>query len=310
MSGRQKNSTTIIKRNIRRAHAGGHGGAWKVAFADFMLALMSLFMVMWIMGQVSEKDRKAIMYTLNNQSVFESHSFSPISFSGQDPAPPVSPDISPQAASHDARPQSAQPSQATQTAQEATAETAPDTAQDKNAAPQDTLQTALQAFVAGQKAQNNMRIEKLAMGLRVVVNDDPHRAMFERGSARVTPYFQQLLTGLVPVLDKSRDHMIIIGHTDATPYPQNPYYDNWSLSVDRAQSARQVMIHAGFPGDKIVQLSGVADQKPLDHRQPTNPINRRIEFIILSEQGLAQWEETFSSQARSLSPNDPMTDVR
>lgn len=303
MSGRQKNSTTIIKRNIRRTHAGGHGGAWKVAFADFMLALMSLFMVMWIMGQVSEKDRKAIMYTLNNQSVFESHSFSPISFSGQDPAASVSPDISPQAASHDTDPPDA--------AGKTTAATATAGARDKNTPSQDNLQSSLQDFVAGQKAQNNMRIEKLAMGLRVVVNDDPHRAMFERGSARVTPYFQQLLTGLVPVLDKSRDHMIIIGHTDATPYPQNPYYDNWSLSVDRAQSARQVMLHAGFAGDKIVQLSGVADQKPLDNRQPTNPINRRIEFIILSEQGLAEWEETFSSQARSLSPHDhnPMTDV-
>lgn len=308
MSGRQKNSTTIIKRNIRRTHAGGHGGAWKVAFADFMLALMSLFMVMWIMGQVSEKDRKAIMYTLNNQSVFESHSFSPISFSGQDPAASVSPDISPHTSSQDAHSQSPQ---SPQSQEGQTAETAPVAAQDKTAPQQDPLQTALQDFVAGQKAQNNMRIEKLAMGLRVVVNDDPHRAMFERGSARVTPYFQQLLTGLVPVLDKSRDHMIIIGHTDATPYPQNPYYDNWSLSVDRAQSARQVMLHAGFPGDKIVQLSGVADQKPLDNRQPTNPINRRIEFIILSEQGLAQWEETFSSQARSLSPHDhnSMTDV-
>lgn len=296
MSGRQK-SPTIIKRSARRSHSGGHGGAWKVAFADFMLALMSLFMVMWIMGQVSEKDRKAIMYTLNNTSIFDSHSFSPISFSGQPPAPAVSPDIAPQ------------------NAQASTAGTAPETnalstsesATQKTAQAQQ-LQKALQAVMRSQQAQNNMRIEVLASGLRVVVNDDPHRAMFERGSARVTPYFQQLLTQLVPPLRHSGYHLMIIGHTDATPYPQNPYYDNWSLSVDRAQAARQVMLHAGLAGSQIIQLSGVADQKPMDIQQPTSGINRRIEFMLLSDQGMANWEQTFDAEPGKIPVSGPVAD--
>ena len=113
----------------------------------------------------------------------------------------------------------------------------------------------------------------------------------------MTPYFQQLLSSLVPALKQSGSHLMIIGHTDATPYQQNPFYDNWSLSVNRAQAARQVLLHAGFESDKVVQISGVADQKLLDQQQPTNAINRRIEFILLSAQGLSAWEKTFSAPA-------------
>ena len=287
MSGRNKGATTIIKRSARRAHKGGHGGAWKVAFADFMLALMSLFMVMWIMGQVSEKDRKAIMYTLNNQSIFDSHSYSPISFSAHDPLPANVPEVTPSVVG--SAPGSS-PSTSGSSAKEMQKQSASETDDD-----QKKLQTALQNLLIGKQAQSNMRIERLAQGIRVVVNDDQHRMMFERGSSKVTPYFQQLLTSLVPALQQSGSHLMIIGHTDATPYQQNPFYDNWSLSVNRAQSARQVLLHAGFAGEKIVQISGVADQKPLDQQQPTNAVNRRIEFIILSPQGLAAWENTFSS---------------
>ncbi|WP_241622467.1 flagellar motor protein MotB [Rosenbergiella australiborealis] len=286
MSGRQKGHTTIIKRSSRRAHSGGHGGAWKVAFADFMLALMSLFMVMWIMGQVSEKDRKAIMYTLNNQSIFDSHSFSPISFSAHDPSPSTAPEVTPSVVGSSA-------------GDSATAATAKDkeTSTSGSEGDQRQLQQALQSLMLGKQAQSNMRIERLAQGIRVVVNDDQHRMMFERGSTKVTPYFQQLLSSLVPALKQSGSHVMIIGHTDATPYQQNPFYDNWSLSVNRAQSARQVLLKAGFSSDKIVQISGVADQKLLDQQQPTNAINRRIEFVILSAQELAAWEKSFSIPA-------------
>lgn len=289
MSGRQKGHTTIIKRSSRRAHAGGHGGAWKVAFADFMLALMSLFMVMWIMGQVSEKDRKAIMYTLNNQSIFDSHSYSPISFAARDPAPANAPEVTPSVVENsDVTPQPAKDS-ATGMAKQSLNKQAD--------ADQRQLQQALQSLMIGKQAQGNMRIERLAQGIRVVVNDDQHRMMFERGSAKMTAYFQQLLASLVPALKQSSSHLMIIGHTDATPYQQNPFYDNWSLSVNRAQSARQVLLHAGIESDKIIQISGVADQKLLDPQQPTNAINRRIEFIILSAAGMSAWEKSFAMPA-------------
>jgi len=289
MSGRQKGHTTIIKRSSRRAHSGGHGGAWKVAFADFMLALMSLFMVMWIMGQVSEKDRKAIMYTLNNQSIFDSHSYSPISFSAHDPAPANAPEVTPSVvgnATESSSPTAKLPTGQTKQANAKLTDT-----------DQRGLQQALESLMVGKNAQSNMRIERLAQGIRVVVNDDQHRMMFERGSAKVTTYFQQLLASLVPALKQSGSHLMIIGHTDATPYQQNPFYDNWSLSVNRAQSARQVLLRAGIESDKIIQISGVADQKLLDPQQPTNAINRRIEFIILSAEGLSAWEKSFTLPA-------------
>ncbi|MBT0730485.1 flagellar motor protein MotB [Rosenbergiella nectarea] len=289
MSGRQKGHTTIIKRSSRRAHAGGHGGAWKVAFADFMLALMSLFMVMWIMGQVPEKDRKAIMYTLNNQSIFDSHSYSPISFSAHAPAPANAPEVTPSAVGNSTGSSQSTANLSTNQPKQASAK--------QSDAEQRQLQQALQSLMIGKQAQSNMRIERLAQGIRVVVNDDQHRMMFERGSAKVTTYFQQLLASLVPALKQSGSHLMIIGHTDATPYQQNPFYDNWSLSVNRAQSARQVLIRAGMESDKIIQISGVADKKLLDPQQPANAINRRIEFIILSAAGLSAWEKSFAMPA-------------
>lgn len=295
MSARQKNNTTIIKRSSRRPHASSHGGAWKVAFADFMLALMSLFMVMWIIGQVSEKDRKAIIFALNNQSIFDSHSLNPINLAHERNNPAIQDPAVPEARAYD----KAVTNRTAAGADSHSTSNSAQLAQSQDERTQQDLQQALLQLVAGKQASDNVRVDKVAQGIRIVLNDDQHRMMFERSSTQITPYFKQLINSLVPVLSKSHYQMMIVGHTDATPFVQNNHNDNWSLSVNRAQSARQVLLHAGFASDRIVQLAGVADQKLLDTQQPKGAINRRIELIILSDKGMQQWESNFSTPAHS-----------
>lgn len=100
-------------------------------------------------------------------------------------------------------------------------------------------------------------------GLRVLIKDDQNRNMFERGSAKIMPFFKTLLVELAPVFDSLDNKIIITGHTDAMAYKNN-IYNNWNLSGDRALSARRVLEEAGMPEDKVMQVSAMADQMLLD----------------------------------------------
>lgn len=109
----------------------------------------------------------------------------------------------------------------------------------------------------------NLEMEIVPQGLRVLIKDDQNRNMFERGSAKIMPFFKTLLVELAPVFDSLDNKIIITGHTDAMAYKNN-IYNNWNLSGDRALSARRVLEEAGMPEDKVMQVSAMADQMLLD----------------------------------------------
>lgn len=122
----------------------------------------------------------------------------------------------------------------------------------------------------------------MPQGLRVLIKDDQNRSMFERGSARIMPFFKSLLIELAPIFDSLDNKIIITGHTDAISYKNN-IYNNWNLSGDRALSARRVLEEAGMPEDKVMQVSAMADQMLLDTKNPDSAGNRRIEIMILTQ---------------------------
>lgn len=131
-------------------------------------------------------------------------------------------------------------------------------------------------------AQANLKMEIVPQGLRILITDDRKREMFQRSSAILTPFFKRLLTEFAPELNKINNKIIITGHTDATRFRDQELYNNWNLSGERAMQARSVLTRSGLDPNKVLQVSGMADQMLLDPENPLSSANRRIEIMVLT----------------------------
>lgn len=276
--------TTIIRRQIKKNHGGHHGGAWKVAFADFTLAMMALFMTLWIVNSVSKSDRESIMAALHGQSIFNGGGMAPLNKIGKKT---ITPGASGKNAAHHKSAKSAAPKEVAKVSEEV-AKQANDVNEKtallkkKSATELGELATSIDAIARKAHMETNLEMEIVPQGLRVLIKDDQNRNMFERGSARIMPFFRSLLVELAPVFDSLDNKIIITGHTDAMGYKSN-IYNNWNLSGDRALSARRVLEQAGMPENKVMQVSAMADQMLLDAKHPESAGNRRIEIMVLTK---------------------------
>lgn len=287
MRNRGKEHTTIIKRSSRKNHHAFHGGAWKVAFADFTLAMMALFMVLWIMGSVSEKERQEVVAMLNGQSIFEGNSLTPITqkdgvngirlvINNHHPLPQSLPQPSFDGAklvAHQVSPSSAGP---------VTGKSSLEDLNTHSANEIEDLARIIMKITSTYDVQANLKMEIVPQGLRILVSDDQKREMFHRSSAILTPFFKRLLTAFAPELNKIDNKIIITGHTDGTHFRDQVLYNNWNLSGERALQARTVLTQGGLDPQKILQVSGMADQVLLDPKHPLSSVNRRIEIMVLT----------------------------
>ncbi|MCV2534244.1 putative lateral flagellar export/assembly protein LafU [Enterobacter wuhouensis] len=274
---RGKEHTTIIKRSSRKSHDAFHGGAWKVAFADFTLAMMALFMVLWIMGSVTEEERKEIVSQLNGQSIFDGQTLSPITQPhgmGGKIAVTEKRDTDAQKNKHH--------KEAATPAAMAKSESLDDVKSRSQNEIED-LARIIMKITSAYDAQSNLKIEIVPQGLRILITDDRKREMFQRSSAILTPFFKRLLTEFAPALNKIDNKIIITGHTDATRFRDQDLYNNWNLSGERAMQARKVLTHAGLDQSKVLQVSGMADQMLIDPDNPLSSSNRRIEIMVLTQ---------------------------
>ncbi|KFK95330.1 MULTISPECIES: putative lateral flagellar export/assembly protein LafU [unclassified Serratia (in: enterobacteria)] len=279
MRNSAKGHTTIIKRSSRKGHDAIHGGAWKVAFADFTLAMMALFMVLWIMGAVTEEERKEVVMLLNGQTIFDGASITPM----------VQPEgangsLNVLAAKQDIE-QKAPVMEISQvpvlTNVAAIAESIEDVNK-RSEAEIENLARIIMQITSAYDAQSNLKIEIVPQGLRILIQDDQKREMFQRSSAVLTPFFKRLLSEFASALDTIDNKIIITGHTDATRFRDQEHYNNWNLSGERAMQARQVLTQGGLDQAKILQVSGMADQMLLDAEDPLSSSNRRIEIMVLT----------------------------
>lgn len=295
--------TTIIKRSSRKSHEAFHGGAWKVAFADFTLAMMALFMVLWIMGAVTEEERKEIVSMLNGgETIFEGHSISPITQKDVGSELAVIGKRDPKKSDAENKKQLAQQVKQTESLDAVNARS------DKEI---EDLARIIMQITSAYDAQSNLKIEIVPQGLRILVSDDQKREMFQRSSAILTPFFNRLLTKFAPELNKIDNKITITGHTDGTRFRDQVLYNNWNLSGERAMQARSVLARGGLNPDKVLQVSGMADQMLLDPEQPLSSANRRIEIMVLTHsasESLYQFfgqhgEKIIKPLAESLSKN-------
>ncbi|ABM23343.1 MULTISPECIES: flagellar motor protein MotB [Shewanella] len=268
-----KNEPIIIKRRKRGKRNHGHGGAWKVAFADFTLAMMALFMVLWIMQIADQKERTMIVQYLRGDmnptgpiNPFElSQSSSIIDLEGNmSIAPTIIPSHpSPRAGAEGIEEGALIPGQF-------------DTQEQLT-----VLARQLNRVVQSSSMAENITVTIVPQGIRILIHDNVNRFMFTRGSAQMQPYFEELLLSLGPILKNITNSMVISGHTDSTPYAGS-LFTNWELSSERALLARRVLERGGVKRDQVIQVTGMADQVPYITSDTAAAANRRIEALILT----------------------------
>lgn len=267
--------TVIVKRKSRAKAEGSHGGAWKVAFADFALAMMALFMVLWILAVSSEQERQEVSTQLRDYSVFDSNG-SPYLLGGT----PFPTDLKGQ-------PVAAIPGQASMMQDMSLATQAmlsPDdlrpgrveSEQDKR-----RLGIMISQLAEQQGMADNVQLNVVPEGLRIQIHDHSDKPMFNRGSARLANEFEQLLKTMAPIFSKVENRLVISGHTDSVRYVSQTY-SNWDLSGARAQNVRQLLEMSGVPTGRVLQVAAMADQAPFDLDNPTSGDNRRVELMLLS----------------------------
>lgn len=271
----EKDHEVIVKRRSKKGHEEAHGGAWKVAFADFTMAMMALFMVLWVIQPQNKMDNPAAGDQQSNPlvdggaGVFDGTSRAPIELDGI----PVRPDSATRQEDQEPARDSIKRYHTPEELQE--------------------LATLIREVSGTVDALANIEVQVVPQGLRILIKDDRQRFMFQRGSAILTPHFQGLLGKLAGVLGKVDNKLIISGHTDAIPYRRQSGYDNWNLSGDRALRARNVMVDAGLPATAVLQVSAQADVMPLRPEAPESGANRRIEVLLLTSKAESLYRELF-----------------
>ncbi|PVZ40351.1 flagellar motor protein MotB [Pseudomonas sp. CC120222-01a] len=262
----------IIKRR-KKAARGHHGGAWKIAFADFMTALMALFLVLWVLSNAGKGDKEAIAQYFSTPLL--------VALSHGDR----------NSASTSAIPGGG--SEANQPQGETVRKPRPTRLSSEERrhlqALKQRLEDAVERDPKLRELKQQIAIELSPEGLRVQLLDTDKRPMFELGSARVAPYMSQLLRTFAPVLNELHNQIQISGHTDSHPYPGGEAtYSNWELSADRAKASRQELVAGGLDPGKLLRVSGMSDRIRLPGAGPYDAANRRIEIIVLDSQVAAR----------------------
>jgi chemotaxis protein MotB len=281
MAGDGKKLQPIIVKRIKKGGHAAHGGAWKIAYADFVTAMMAFFLLMWLLGSTSSGDLQGIAsYFANPVKV------SLMGGDGTGNSDSILPgggrDLSKSAGQVDGG--DAERAAKLMGAQMARAELAR-----KDAARIDALHSKIKDLVANNPSLKDfgsqIRLDRTADGLQIQIVDDQSRAMFDVGSALVKPYMRDILRAIGGALSDVENRLALSGHTDATPYGSGGRgYSNWELSSDRANASRRELVAGGLPDDKLVRVEGLASSRLLETQDPTAPINRRISILVLTQE--------------------------
>ncbi len=261
----------IIKKVKKGGHGGHHGGAWKVAFADFMTAMMAFFIVMWLVGQ-TPKVRESVAGYFRDPGKFQNKgkegvlkgSASAIPLNNQ---PPVLIDNNKEKGMG---PEKKEKEQLSLTAKK--------------------ILKSLKEERIFKKLKDNIKIQMTSEGLRIILNEsEDSPAFFEPGSSKLLQESAVVLIKIARELGNLENRIVIEGHTDAS-YSGSKDYTNWELSVDRANSARMLMSVSGLSEDQIREVRGFADQFPMILKKPNDARNRRISMVVLYKSRESQYD--------------------
>jgi chemotaxis protein MotB len=270
--------TVIVRRKKKSGHGGHHGGAWKIAYADFVTAMMAFFLLMWLLGSTSKYDKQGI----------EDYFNTPLAavFGGKDGSGAARSSLV-EGGGRDlssSRPGEANKSQAHKVP--FTTARVAEAAQDAQRLQQ--LKQKLLALIESTPAlrafKDQIRIDITSEGLRIEIVDSLKRPMFASGSSKLEGYVTTILTAIGASLNDVDNRVSLAGHTDAVPYSGGETgYSNWELSSERANAARRALVAGGMNERKVLQVRGLADALPLNKDVADEPTNRRISILVMNK---------------------------
>jgi chemotaxis protein MotB len=303
------NKPLIIKKVKKVGGGGGHGGAWKVAYADFVTAMMAFFLLLWLLNATTEDQKRGIAdyfsptpgemrATTGGSGFFRGDALTSEGPQIAIPIPTMSFEERTEEGGEeqetedqiDAEPEPSPPAADTQEADTEEAETEEaermlaEREERQFAEAEETLRQAIQDVPELRQLAESLIIDRTPEGLRIQIVDQEKYAMFPRGSAMMHDTARKLMARVTRVVQTLPQKISVTGHTDATPYVSDGGYDNWDLSTDRANSSRRALVEAGLSAERVVHVTGKADQEPLVADDPTSPRNRRISIVLLREQ--------------------------
>ncbi len=276
----------IIVKRVKKVNGGHHGGAWKIAYADFVTAMMAFFLLMWLLGSTAKGNLNGIAEYFNTPL-----KVALAGGSGSGDSSSVIP-----GGGRDLTRQTGQVKYGEREKRKAKYDLSrklSDVAGKKaEAARMDAsrlkkLKGKLVAAIENNKAlspfKNQLLIDITTEGLRIQIVDEKNRPMFALSQAKLQPYTKKILREIGPVLNEVPNKISLSGHTDATPYVyKSKDYTNWELSADRANASRRELIAGGMDKNKVMRVVGLSSAVLMDSENPYNPINRRISIIVMN----------------------------
>jgi chemotaxis protein MotB len=273
----------IVKKIIVDGHGGHHGGAWKVAYADFVTAMMAFFLLMWLLGATTEKQRKGLadyftptLVQMKMDSAGSSGLFGGDSLTSKENYPTTG----------------GQGNLAITIPRDATGtrDVGGDDMKDKDRQKFEALKQQIETKLDQQKALRKLRrhikFTETAEGLRIDLIDEADFAMFKMGTDQLLPEARALIGQVAEVVKGVPNDVIVRGHTDSLPYSSGQSMNNWMLSSARAESTRALLSQDGVVATRFLRIDGVADREPFVPGDRYDPRNRRMSVILAWSKGL------------------------
>jgi chemotaxis protein MotB len=282
VAGDAKKLQPIIVKRIKKAGHSVHGGAWKIAYADFVTAMMAFFLLMWLLGSTTEGDKKGIAdyfgsplkLSLLSSGSGAGDSSHVVKGGGQDLT---------QTTGQVKRGEVKAPRDTINLHKLKAEQVHAEVARLEDLKHKIEQKIASNGKVAGMGSQ--ILLEMTGDGLRIQIVDQDNRPMFASGSAVVQPTMRELLRELGGVLAEVPNRLTLEGHTDALPFGSTERgYSNWELSADRANASRRELLIGGLPEEQVLRVQGLAAANPFDRADPAAPANRRISIIVMTRE--------------------------
>ena len=294
-------NVTIIKKIKKGGHAS-HGGAWKVAYADFVTAMMAFFLLLWLLNSVTQEQLEGISNYFAPASISATTSGAGGILGGQTmnaegtmvsdrSKPTISLELPPPRLGTGGDAASGKETETDPTEEQAQKVLEEKEEQQFEQAAEEIRQ-AIESVPSMKELARSLVLDDTPEGLRIQIVDQDGLAMFPSGSSDMYEHTYRVLGLVAKVVTNMPQKIAISGHTDASPFVTSTGYSNWELSADRANASRRALIHLGVPADRVARVVGKAEMEPLLLGDPKNSKNRRISIVLLRESRKKKQEES------------------